>query len=80
VNAPRCRASLVAMAFACLYLTALGFLVGIVAERVRFDARRAAVLGRLTTAEHQVRARLMDLEGEVGAFVHARSPLAGAAD
>jgi hypothetical protein len=67
------RPRLLVIAFACLYVTALGFLAGIAAERIRFDTRRAAVLSRLTTAEGQVRARLMDLEGEAGALARTRA-------
>ncbi len=51
-----------------------------VAERVRFDARRAAVLSRLTAAEHQMRARLMDLEGETERPGGARAQGARASD
>lgn len=46
----------------CLYLAGVGFLSGVLVERVRFDARRAAVLERLTTTEQRLHARLMDLE------------------
>jgi hypothetical protein len=63
------RALSVAIVGACLYSTALGVLLGIVVDRIRFDAERAALLSRLTTAEHQVRARLMDLEGQTGLFI-----------
>jgi hypothetical protein len=45
-----------------LYLVALGFLGGVLAERIRFDRQRSLVLGRLTAAEQQLRARLMTLE------------------
>jgi hypothetical protein len=69
-----------AIGFASLYLMILGFLAGVVAERVRFDARRAAVLSRLTAAEHQMRARLMDLEGETERSGRARAQGARASD
>ena len=56
------RALFLAIMAGCFYSTALGVLLGIVVDRIRFDAERAAVLSRLTTAERQVRVRLMDLE------------------
>jgi hypothetical protein len=71
------RTARLAVGLACLYLTVLGFLVGVAVERIRFDATRASVLDRLTKAEHRVRARLMDLEGDLGPFVTARGPAAG---
>lgn len=74
------RAIRLVIGFACLYLAAVGFLAGVVVERLRFDARRASVLGRLTAAERQVRARLMDLEGETGLLVRARARGARAGD
>ncbi|HEX2501990.1 MAG TPA: hypothetical protein VHO73_11075 [Methylomirabilota bacterium] len=58
----RYRVPALLIGFACLYLTVMGFLTGTMVERMRFDARRSSVLSRLTKAEHQVRARLMDLE------------------
>ena len=45
-----------------LYLVALGFLGGIVAERVRFAKARSEILRGLETAGRAVRARLMALE------------------
>jgi hypothetical protein len=45
-----------------LYAVAVGFLSGMLLERVRFDAERAAVLTRVTMAEQRLHARLMDLE------------------
>jgi hypothetical protein len=56
--------AVLAVGFACLYLAVMGFLAGTMVERMRFDARRSAVLSRLASAERQVRARLMDLEGD----------------
>jgi hypothetical protein len=58
------RAAVLAIGFACLYLAVMGFLAGTMVERMRFDAQRSAVLSRLASAERQVRARLMDLEGD----------------
>jgi len=46
----------------CLYAIAMGFLAGMLLERVRFDAERAAVLTRVTMAEQRLHARLMELE------------------
>jgi hypothetical protein len=46
----------------CLYLAGIGFLSGVLVERMRFDARRATVLEHLTTTEQRLHARLMDLE------------------
>jgi hypothetical protein len=45
-----------------LYVAGLGFLGGMLTERLRFDQRRAEVLRALGAAERQVHARLMDLE------------------
>ena len=45
-----------------LYAIAVGVLAGMLLERVRFDAERAAVLTRVTMAEQRLHARLMDLE------------------
>ncbi len=47
-----------------LYLAGLGFLGGIVAERVRFDAQRAAVLHRYDEAVRQWQAYLTKVEQE----------------
>jgi hypothetical protein len=43
-------------------MTGLGFLSGMVVERVRFDVRRNAVLTKLSEAGQQLHGRLMDLE------------------
>jgi hypothetical protein len=45
-----------------LYAVAVGLLAGMLLERVRFDAERAAVLTRVTMAEQRLHARLMELE------------------
>ena len=45
-----------------LYAIAMGFLSGMLLERVRFDADRASMLTRVTMAEQRLRSRLMDLE------------------
>ena len=45
-----------------LYLAALGFLCGVVVERIRFDLQRTATVTRLTEAEERMRARLMEIE------------------
>jgi hypothetical protein len=46
----------------CLYLGGIGFLSGMVMERMRFDAQRTAVLTRLTAAQDRLHAHLMRLE------------------
>lgn len=60
------RAISLAVGCACLCLAVMGFLAGIVVERVRFDARRSAVLSSLASDERRVRAYLMDLERDAG--------------
>ena len=45
-----------------LYLAVLGFLCGVVVERIRFDLQRTATVTRLTEAEERMRARLMEIE------------------
>lgn len=45
-----------------LYLTAMGFVVGVVVERMRFDQQRAGVLSRLEEANKKSRHYLMTLE------------------
>jgi hypothetical protein len=49
----------------CLYLGAVGFLSGMLVERIRFDLHRTAVLTRLAAAEQRLHARLMDLEPRI---------------
>lgn len=45
-----------------LYAVVMGFLAGMLLERVRFDVERASVLTRVASAEQRLHARLMDLE------------------
>lgn len=47
---------------AVIYVAGLGFLAGIMVERMRFDVQRTATLTRLTAAEQRVRSVLMDIE------------------
>ena len=47
---------------AAIYVAGLGFLAGIMVERMRFDVQRTATLTRLTAAEQRVRSVLMDIE------------------
>jgi hypothetical protein len=56
------RRRLVLTASFGLYLAILGFLAGMLVERMVFDQRRADVLSRLTSAERRLHGRLMDLE------------------
>ena len=51
-----------AAGLAALYLLGLGFLGGMTAERIRFDAERTMILARLTLATMQAKQRLMQLE------------------
>jgi hypothetical protein len=46
----------------CLYLTVLGFLTGMIVERVRFDRQRATVLQHLDATQERLHTHLMDLE------------------
>ena len=48
-----------------LYLLAMGFMVGVAYERMRFDADRKAVLDRYNEMVRKVRAHQMDLERPV---------------
>jgi hypothetical protein len=45
-----------------LYLAVLGFLTGIVVERIRFDRQRATLLQHFAATHERLRTRLMDLE------------------
>ena len=45
-----------------LYVGGFAFLTGMMAERIRFDAHRAAILAQLTTTEERLRARLIEIE------------------
>lgn len=56
------RPRLVLTASIALYLAMLGFLGGVLMERMRFDQRRVGVMTRLTALEREVRGRLMELE------------------
>jgi hypothetical protein len=47
-----------------IYVGAMGFLGGVLVERVRFDRARATVLERVAYAEQRLHARLMELERE----------------
>jgi hypothetical protein len=49
----------------CVYLGGVGFLSGILVERMRFDLQRAAVLTHLAATEKRLHARLMDIEREL---------------
>lgn len=60
------RPIVVAVGLVGVWLAVLGFLVGMVVERVRFDGRRAVVLGELARDARRVRAYLMDLEQHAG--------------
>jgi hypothetical protein len=59
------------IAVGCLYLGILGFLAGMVVERMRFDPQRDAGLKSLPATERQLHTRLMDLER------HAEPPQRG---
>jgi hypothetical protein len=50
------------MGACCLYLTVLGFLTGVVVERVRFDRQRTTVLQRLAATQERLHTYLMNLE------------------
>jgi hypothetical protein len=50
------------MGACCLYLTVLGFLTGVVVERVRFDRQRTTVLQRLAATQERLHTHLMNLE------------------
>lgn len=45
-----------------LYLTAMGFVVGVISERMRFDHQRAGALSRLEETNRKTRRYLMTLE------------------
>jgi hypothetical protein len=50
------------IAAGCLYLTGLGFLTGMVVERVRFDRQRGILLQHLAATQERLHTHLMDLE------------------
>ena len=60
---PRRLAVLVAAG--CVYLGVMGFLAGMVVERMRFDHQRALVLQTLSAAQERLHAHLMDLERQM---------------
>jgi hypothetical protein len=49
---------------AALYLLVVGFLGGMIVDRVRFDASRSVLLTRLEQDTHKVHERLMAIERE----------------
>jgi hypothetical protein len=49
---------------AALYLLAVGFLSGMIVDRIRFDESRSGLLARLEEDTHRVHARLMAIERE----------------
>jgi Na+/glutamate symporter len=55
------RARTVALALA-LYGVVLGFLGGLLVERLLFDRQRTSVLTRVAAAEKRLHARLMEIE------------------
>ena len=62
----RRRRLALALGLAYLYVLGMGFLAGVLVDRVRFDQRRAEVLRYLTLTEARLRARLVSLERRVG--------------
>jgi hypothetical protein len=50
------------IAAGCLYLAGLGFLTGMVVERVRFDRQRSILLQHLAATQERLHTHLMDLE------------------
>jgi hypothetical protein len=49
---------------AALYFLAVGFLSGMIADRVRFDESRSGLLEKLEEDTHRVHERLMAIERE----------------
>jgi hypothetical protein len=49
---------------AALYLLVVGFLSGMIVDRVRFDETRSVLLARLEEDSHRVHQRLMAIERE----------------
>jgi hypothetical protein len=49
---------------AALYLLVVGFLSGMIVDRVRFDETRSVLLARLEEDTHRVHQRLMAIERE----------------
>ena len=50
------------IAAGCLYLAGLGFLTGMVVERVRFDRQRNVLLQHLAATQERLHTHLMDLD------------------
>ena len=50
------------IAAGCVYLAGLGFLTGMVVERVRFDRQRGILLQHLAATQERLHTHLMDLE------------------
>lgn len=59
---PTKRQRIVLVALGSIYLMAIGALIGVVAERVRFDAVRTRVVRDLQDAAQRARDRVMTLE------------------
>jgi hypothetical protein len=61
-----------------LYVAVMGFLGGMLAERVRFDVERGSILRRVAFAEQRLHAHLMELEraglASAGAPAAPRAP------
>ena len=49
---------------ATLYLLVVGFLSGMIVDRIRFDETRSVLLARLEEDSHRVHKRLMAIERE----------------
>jgi hypothetical protein len=60
---PRWRRRILTLAIG-IYLVAMGFVLGIVVERWRFDEARRAVLDRYNEVVRQVRSHQMKIEME----------------
>jgi hypothetical protein len=60
------RRRAIALGIGCLCTTGLGFLSGMVTERIRFDVRRNAVVSDLGKMERRLHGHLMDLERGLG--------------
>jgi hypothetical protein len=58
---PHRRAALIGLI--SVYLISLGFVSGMVIERMRYDMRRGAVLAELAEAKERLHNQLMALEG-----------------
>jgi hypothetical protein len=49
---------------AALYLLVVGFLCGMIVDRIRFDETRSVLLARIEEDSHRVHQRLMAIERE----------------